>query len=174
MALLSSIVQAQSKTHAKMVKSTFYTEVEYHTECKDGGLITTWLKAPTYYDVEHNLQKWARNHKILSFKITTIAPITKDIEAFISAIKPIKFQCDNNPFTELGVSATLSNPITAFDTMTFTRNTLIIQSSGQTNPMLIVREPYDLKDTSLVYTVSFRRSKVKFINDSTFTFKLQP
>jgi len=127
----------------------------------------------------NTVAKWVRPYKIKrgTFKITEMARISKS--EFISRSKPEKFKpCE--PYKPIDLTGLITSTTTtaSCDTCHFR----YIANSFNWRPMKYNFFDFgynkeimsvSMPDSTGIYTVKFSRDKVKFINDTTFTFKIQ-
>lgn len=154
-------VMAQSKK-----LNNYRIEANYVTDCKSGSMFQTF-SAPselTYPSIYASFKKWVGNHKIVSFHITKFEKLKHPDKT-----KGNKFECEK-PFG----SSVLSNiSITYCDTCHYN---FVNTGSRVTNRYIFMtsdKSYIDIStpDSSKITTVTFSKSQVHFINDSTFTFK---
>lgn len=145
--------------------NNYRIEANYVTDCKTGSMFETF-SAPyelTYPSIYASFKKWVGKHKIVSFYITKFEKLK-----YPDKTKGDKFECEK-PFD----TAKLNLISSSCDTCHFyfanpgswVTNRYILMNANKT--YITISTPDSTKTT----TVTFLKSEVKFINDSTFIFK---
>lgn len=168
-AILISSLSVIGQTKQEL--NNYRIEANYVTDCKTGSMFQTF-SAPyeaTYPLIYKSFKKWVGNHKIISFHITKFEKLKHPDKT-----KGDKFECEKPFDTSSLLNSITISATTSCDTCHYSLFSTSLLSSTyyyiwkQANKTIIsIGSP----DSTKTITVTFSKSQVHFINDSTFTFK---